>query len=99
MTNKQVIEHLKLLRDRTSNINIFNRIVFDKILQALDKQEPKKPIKCKLESPIQIGNTRFEKGTEILEKCPVCNNWVNGAKKQNCCDNCGQKLDWSDDND
>ena len=62
-------------------------MVFDKILQALDKQEFKKPIKCKLESPVKIGNIRFGKDTEILSKCPVCNNWVNGAKKQNYCDN------------
>lgn len=69
------------------------------IRQALDKQEFKKPIKCKLESPVKIGNIRFGKGTEILSKCPVCNNWVNGAKEQNYCDNCGQRLDWSGDDD
>lgn len=49
-------------------------------IQALEKQIPKKP--------------DFTEDKEFA-LCPCCNG--NGlADKQKYCDNCGQKLDWSD---
>lgn len=87
MTNKQVIEHLKLLRDRTSNLNLFNKIVFDKILQALDKQEPMKVLE---------DETGILKMGIYFGICPNCNDRVNEAADNNYCGNCGQRLDWSE---
>ena len=50
-------------------------------VQALEKQIPKKP--------------DFTEDKEFA-LCPCCNG--NGlADKQKYCDNCGQKLDWSDE--
>lgn len=50
-------------------------------IQALEKQIPKKP--------------DFTEDKEFA-LCPCCNG--NGlANKQEYCDNCGQKLDWSDE--
>ena len=86
MTNKQIIEHLKLLRDRTSDINLFNKIVFDKILQALEKQEPMKVLN------IETGTLDIDFGI-----CPNCNDKVNEVADNNFCGNCGQALDWSGD--
>ena len=94
MTNKQVIEHLKLLRDRTSNLNLFNKIVFDKILQALDKQEPMKVLD--IEKIINLVHTNEWTYCGI---CPKCNEDVYIDDHKNFCGNCGQALDWSDDND
>lgn len=87
MTNKQVIEHLKLLRDRTSNINLFNRIVFDKILQALEKQESMKVLE---------DETGIFKMGIYFGICPNCNDKVNEVADNNYCGNCGQRLDWSE---
>lgn len=92
MTNKQVIEHLKLLRDRTSDINLFNRIVFDKILQALDKQEPMKVLDIEeMINPIHTNEWTY------YGICPNCNEDVCIEDHKNYCGNCGQRLDWSED--
>lgn len=53
------------------------------IVQALEKQIPKKP--------------DFTEDKEFA-LCPCCNG--NGlADKQKYCDNCGQKLDWSEESE
>lgn len=53
----------------------------DLAIKALEKQIPKKP--------------DFTEDKEFV-LCPCCNG--NGlADKQEYCDNCGQKLDWSDE--
>lgn len=53
----------------------------DMAIKALEKQIPKKP--------------DFTEDKEFT-LCPCCNG--NGlADKQEYCDNCGQKLDWSDE--
>ena len=64
-------------------------------LQALEKQIPKKP----------ILDTIFPSGVKWF-RCPICNKkivsklgeWISG-RPQKYCDNCGQKLDWSESNE
>lgn len=57
------------------------RDAFELADKALEKQIPKKP--------------DFTEDKEFV-LCPCCNG--NGlADKQEYCDNCGQKLDWSDE--
>lgn len=51
------------------------------IIQALEKQIPKRP--------------DFTEDKEFV-LCPCCNG-KGLSDKQNYCDNCGQKLDWSDE--
>ena len=60
----------------------------DEVIQELvDKETPMRPLK---QYPIDwgIGNYGW---------CDVCNHGVN--YQQNRCDNCGQKLDWSDEDE
>lgn len=80
MTNKQVIEHIKLLLDKTSNITLFNKMVFEKVIQALEKQVPQKPLAFRADY-----------------KCPICDKtfMFGNSIKPNYCKRCGQKLDWS----
>ena len=58
---------------------------FGAILQELvDKATPKKPIRFK------------DKFYISLPKCPVCKT-IPHTGNQKYCDECGQKLDWSED--
>lgn len=57
------------------------------IKQALEKQIPKKPKTFTLPYSNRI----------ISNLCPVCNNdEIDHEYKKTHCDNCGQKIDWSD---
>ena len=57
-------------------------------IKALEKQIPKKPIPS-----YGINNTINS------YKCPTCdNNYLGGGEyRYDCCEDCGQKLDWSDE--
>ncbi len=64
----------------------------DMAISALEKQIPKKPKVC------DYGNETVNFG------CPICKrkiiskiggDWC-GGEISNCCDRCGQALDWSD---
>lgn len=55
-------------------------------INALDKQIPKKP-------EIKLNGTT---GMNTFCHCPNCKSIIVGNKKY--CDNCGQALDWSDEN-
>ena len=66
------------------------------IINALEKQIPKKPTPHKvepIEAPIKIGNANWGKGTTIY-KCPNCNEFI--SRTYDYCYKCGQALDWSD---
>ena len=61
-------------------------------IQALEKQTPKKPTPIDYEKYIGvIDNARFLRGAYW---CPNCKRVV---KSGSFCSDCGQKLDWSDE--
>ncbi|MEA5083269.1 MAG: hypothetical protein VB018_03850 [Lachnospiraceae bacterium] len=81
---------------------------YDKAIQALQKQIPLHPIikerhrggfqqfACKECGNIDVkDHTYVEKDYAI---CPCCNKSIDGIFR-NYCDNCGQKIDWSSENE
>lgn len=63
-------------------------------IQALEKQIPKKPTPIDYEKYINvIDNARLLRGAYW---CPNCKHVV---KSGSFCSNCGQKLDWSDEDE
>ena len=58
-------------------------------IQALEKQIPMKPVKSE-KQVVRYVNTYY---------CPICNLGITGTNIAKWCYHCGQKLDWSDDND
>lgn len=58
-------------------------------IQALEKQIPMKPVKSE-NQVVRYVNTYY---------CPICNLGITGTNIAKWCYHCGQKLDWSDDND
>lgn len=58
-------------------------------VKALEKQIPKKPIKSE-NQVVRYVNTYY---------CPTCELGITGTNIAKWCYNCGQKLDWSDEND
>lgn len=81
----------KVLKNTLASIRI-GHVQYTKALHlamaALQKQIPKKPV------PI-IGKYT---GTIVSYKCPDCGarDLGNGEFQYNCCEHCGQALDWSD---
>lgn len=64
-------------------------VAFDMVVQALEKQIPKKPTPIDYEKYINvIDNARFLRGAYW---CPNCKHVV---KSGSFCSDCGQKLDW-----
>ena len=57
------------------------------IVQALEKQIPKKPIKSE-NQVVRYVNTYY---------CPTCELGITGTNIAKWCYHCGQKLDWSDE--
>lgn len=61
-----------------------------RIADAVEKQIAAKP----------IPDGRCEYSGETLYKCPTCgDSWNSNEFRMKSCWECGQKLDWSDDND
>ena len=58
-------------------------------IQALEKQIAKKPIKSE-NQVVRYVNTYY---------CPTCELGITGTNIVKWCYNCGQKLDWSDENE
>ena len=54
--------------------------------ELLDKDTPKKPVRFK------------DKFYISAPKCPICKT-IPHTGNQKYCDECGQKLDWNDEND
>ncbi len=64
-------------------------------IKTFKKQIPKKVVAFKTNRPIRLGNGTFGKGTTVY-KCPCCMQFVSRINKY--CGECGQALDWSDNN-
>lgn len=81
MTNEELCEIMD-----NSNFMIDSNNKYDmKILEILNKQVPKKPIKdCYFDIP---------------NVCPVCGQEFGFNSGFKYCENCGQALDWSEDDD
>ena len=102
MTAEKAIEQLEdLIKEAESHmtgnkiddeIPIDDKTALEMAIQALEKQVPKKPY------------YRKEEGAEGYA-CPYCNVGVTihlyggGFINQEFCSNCGQALDWSDENE
>lgn len=91
MTNREVIE---ILEDLKVDVGVSESFLFEGrageiisealnlSIQALEKQEPKKPIKVR---------------SFLTPRCPVCNCEVENVLTQmSHCDHCGQAIDWSE---
>lgn len=69
-----------------------------RITEAVEKQIPQK---VRYLQPLTIdtvvGGLKANKPASIITECPNCRNRV--RKNNKYCNECGQKLDWSDDND
>ena len=91
MTAKEAIEILKEEHDYAQLLSYVNQAL-EMAIKALEKQIPKKAIST-------------YKGHY---KCPTCENYIDitdddlyvyEIEPPKCCDECGQALDWSGDND
>ena len=84
---------------------------FDRAINALEKQIPKKPILKHDVSVMHLNMGNKPHQWKRLESdnwhCPECDSFVgervyvcskvHDQRKKKYCDNCGQKLDWSDE--
>ena len=99
MTAKKAIEflrmHFEYLKERWKpypDYNVLEAIRF--AISAIEKQIPKKPTPIDYEKYIDvIDNARFLRGAYW---CPNCKHVV---KTGSFCSDCGQKLDWRDENE
>lgn len=88
MIEKDAIEELLFLKGKLYNGILRDRLgCIDIAIAALEKQIPKKVIK-KIEN---VDN--FKTG---YCACPNCGKWVVKPISRNGCNNCLQRLDWSD---
>ena len=72
-------------------------IAFDTAIEALDKQVAKRPKPHTVDvEKLKIGNANWCKGTTVY-RCPNCNDFI--SRTYDFCYKCGQKLDWSENND
>lgn len=91
MTAQEQIFAYKELRNNGQVFVVDNYEDADRIIEALDKQIPKKPTHC-------------YSGCVEMWKCPTCckdimrkqYQTMTDGRKDNFCQNCGQKLDWGE---
>ena len=82
MTNQEAIETIKTaIAEIEWNYPLEYAVAFEKAIEALKKQVPKKPIKSEY--------------SDIIYRCPVCD-WGKFVIPEHYCNHCGQALDWSD---
>ena len=92
MTESEAIKELHEIRPRGGIIPQKRAEALDVAIQALEKQIPKKPTPIDYEKYIDvIDNARLLRGAYW---CPNCKRVV---KSGSFCNDCGQKLDWSDE--
>ncbi len=86
MTVKEAIKAMEFYKEKLYN-GIFNQFIaaFDIAISALKKQTPKKTTKRQY-----VPN-----GTLVYGHCPNCDCFTKNFFKY--CHNCGQALDWSDE--
>ena len=90
MTRKEI----RALRDKVSTDPILTDEEIEYIWMAMDNQEPMKPV--------NTGETYDNQGETLYEyKCSACEGYITVGGitryKPNYCENCGQKLDWEDE--
>ena len=97
MTYEEAIETIKIAKAEVEwNYQLDYQIAFDMAIEALNKQIPKKPIYC---------GDGYADGKEVndMAECPTCDNddFEEGINNWGCnyCPECGQALDWSDEED
>lgn len=77
------------VRKQTMTITVSTDWI-ETVSDAVDKQIAVKP----------IPDGKCQYSGETIYKCPVCgDDWNYNEFEMNFCWECGQKLDWSDDND
>lgn len=81
MTNEQALEILK--NARPSDIEMLQAFLSAAI--SLEKQIPRKPI-------MRVIPTISENAVKV---CPICKEIL--GYEYNYCDNCGQRIDWSEE--
>ena len=69
-----------------------NNFTFNSVLEAREKQVAKKPKVLINDKDVKVGCVTFRKGVKTY-KC-VCGYWITLSQKY--CNECGQKLDWSE---
>ena len=86
-TVKDNIAILESVKDSEEDAGVLLQLEHEKIvLNALEKQMPKKPLDIEKEYDGDYGN------------CPNCNRSVWDFDDCRICKGCGQALDWSDNN-
>lgn len=83
-------EEVKRIRNSPSSEDVDNDELSRMIDKAIDKQIPKKPY----EETIATEEGYMTKKRSFFFCCPNCFCHLNENQKH--CDDCGQKLDWSD---
>lgn len=63
-------------------------------VKALEYRIPKKPLIIKNDKDIKVGSAIWKAGVPIY-KCSQCNGFISRSNK--FCTDCGQALDWSDE--
>ena len=92
MKESEAIRELHKIRPRGGIIPQKRAEALDVAIQALEKQIPKKPTPIDYEKYIDvIDNAIFLRGAYW---CPNCKHVI---KSGSFCSDCGQKLDWSDE--
>ena len=111
MTENEAIKELHEIRPRGGIIPQKRAEAIDVAINALEKQIPKKPILKHDVSVMHINRGNQPHEWKRLENdnwhCPKCDSFVgervyvhskvHDQRKKKYCDNCGQKLDWSDE--
>ena len=94
MNEKEAIKYLpspSMLTNDTGGVeNMFNKeqIAYNMAIVALEKQIPKKPkFACGFE---------YESSKIGFKVCPNCSKRFEAQMVTKYCENCGQRLDWSD---
>ena len=73
-----------MTNQESSKIIEVDQEMFDAVIEALEKQIPKKPI------------TDGTYKVEDVMQCPVCNGFVIYHKGISYCEKCGQAINWTE---
>ena len=94
MTIEEAIKTMEIaIAEVEWNYPMSYAVAFEKAIDVLKKQKPKKPItEWHLKEDVQIGSGTFKAGTCVLSKCPECSGWL--RPKQQYCQDCGQAIEW-----
>ena len=85
---KKEIEHNVFCNTDSFEMTI-SKECYKTIINALEKQIPKKPVKSE-NQVVRYANTYY---------CPICNLGITGTNIAKWCYHCGQKLDWSEESE